>query len=561
MSRCCIRVTILVLTCAAPSWAGVKVRFVDMASAAGLDLVTVFGGLDKKYIIEYTGTGAGFSDYDGDGDLDVYLVNGQPLESSDGDSLPRNRLYRNDGKARFTDVTALAGVGDAGWGAGCLFGDIDNDGDPDLLVTNYGPNVLFLNNGDGTFTDKSVAAGLDDPRWAESAGLGDLDADGFLDLYVTNHAVFRKEAPPDFPCFWKGIEIACGPLAQEPESDILYRNRGDGTFEDRSSPTGVAQMRGYGFGVVMDYFDDDAFLDVYVANDLTGNFVLVNRGNFTFDDGSALSGAAYVEGGREQAGMGVDSGDFDNDGRSDIYVTNFSDDYNTLYRNDGGGLFTDQTFEAQLGPASFRNLGWGTFFFDFDNDGDDDLFVANGHIYPQADRIDSGTSYSQSNQLFENVDGERFEEVSRSVGLGAKRLGRGAAYGDVDNDGDVDVLVANLHDKASLLRNDGGDSGRWVKLQLVGVQSNREGVGARVMLDSGGRRQTRTLKASGSYLASHDRRLHFGLGEERATREVTVRWPSGATDRLTSLEAGRVYLVVEGRGAVPLPRPGASGLE
>jgi len=561
MIRCGIRATTLVLSCVSAASALEDIRFVDMTVLAGLDLVTEFGSLDKKYIIEYTGTGAGFSDYDGDGDLDIYLVNGQPLERAEGDQPPRNRLYRNDGRARFTDVTALAGVGDTGWGAGCVFGDIDNDGDPDLFVTNYGPNVLFLNNGDGTFTDISAEAGLDDARWGESAGFGDLDGDGFLDLYVTNHAVFQKEAPPTFPCFWKGIQIPCGPLAHVPEGDILYRNRGDVTFEDRSSSTGVAEQRGYGFGVVMDYLNDDDWLDIYVANDLTGNFVLMNRGNFAFDDEGALSGAAYVEGGREQAGMGVDSGDFDGDGRADIYVTNFSDDYNTLYHNDGDGLFRDATFEARLGPVTFRNLGWGTFFFDYDNDGDEDLFVANGHIYPQADRIDSGTSYSQSNQLFENVEGRKFEDVSRAVGLGEKRLSRGAAYGDVDNDGDLDVLVANLHTRASLLRNDGGDARHWVKLQLVGVRSNREGIGVRIELEAGKKRQYRTLKASGSYLASHDRRLHFGLGKERDVREVKVRWPSGAIDRLTELEAGHLYVVVEGRGSVSVALRAGSALK
>jgi hypothetical protein len=533
-----------------------RFRFVDVVEGSGVDLVTTFGSEEKRYIIEYTGTGAALTDYDLDGDLDLYLVNGSALDLPPGEA-PRDRLYRNDGGFRFTNVTEAAGLGDSGWGGGALAGDMDDDGDPDLLVTNFGPNVLYRNNGDGTFTDVTAASGLEDGRWHSSAAFGDLDADGFLDLYIANHAVYRVEEPPQLPCFWKGIQIACGPLAHRPETHLVYRNRGDFSFTDVSDSSGVSSKPGFGFGVVMDYFDDDDRLDVYVANDLSGNFLFLNRtpagGGIVFEDASALSGAGFVEGGREQAGMGVDSGDFNGDGRIDIHTTNFSDDYNTLYRNDGGGLFTDVSFEARLGEVTLPYLGWATAFADFDLDSDLDLLVVNGHIYPEADRFQSGTTYAQSNLLFENVGDGTFRDLSVRSGLVEKRLGRGAAIGDVDEDGDLDVVVANMHALPSLLRNDGGNRGNWVSFLLVGRESNRDGVGARVVLeglDANGRSQVRTAKAGGGYLSSHDPRLRFGLGEARGVERVRVRWPSGHVEVFESLASGRGYILKEGAGLI-----------
>ncbi len=530
-----------------------QVRFVDVVKGSGVDLVTTFGTEEKRYIIEYTGTGAALTDYDADGDLDLYLVNGSAIELPPG-APPSDRLYRNEGGFRFTDVTEAAGLGDTGWGGGSLAGDVDDDGDPDLLVTNFGSNVLYRNNGDGTFTDITAPSRLEDGRWHSSAAFGDLDSDGFLDLYVANHAVYRVEEPPKLPCFWKGIQIACGPLAHRPERHLVYRNRGDGSFEDVSDSSGVASKPGFGFGVVMDYFDDDGRLDVYVANDLSGNFLFLNRteatGGIVFEDASALSGAGFVEGGREQAGMGVDSGDFNGDGRPDIHVTNFSDDYNTLYRNDGSGLFTDVSFEARLGEVTLPYLGWATAFADFDFDSDLDLLAVNGHIYPEADRFQSGTSYAQSNLLFENAGDGTFRDVSARSGLVEKRLGRGAALGDVDEDGDLDVVVANMHALPALLRNDGGNRRRWVRFLLVGRKSNRNGVGARVVLEVGGISQTRTAKSGGGYLSSHDPRLHFGLAEATSVEHLRVIWPSGAVDVLESLSAGRSYVIKEGVGVV-----------
>jgi hypothetical protein len=538
-------------------WSGeAQLRFVDVVEGSGVDLVTTFGSQEKRYIIEYTGTGAALTDYDSDGDLDLYLVNGSSIERRPG-ARPTDRLYRNDGGFRFTDVTDAAGLGDTGWGGGALAGDLDNDGDPDLLVTNFGPNVLYRNNGDGTFTDVTKltgAAGLEDGRWHSSAAFGDLDSDGFLDLYIANHAVFEIAEPPKLPCFWKGIQIACGPLAHGPETHLVYRNRGDFSFADVSDSSGVSSKPGFGFGVVMDYFDDDDRLDVYVANDLSGNFLFLNRtareSGIVFEDASALSGAGFVEGGREQAGMGVDSGDFNGDGRADLHTTNFSDDYNTLYRNDGGGLFTDVSFEARLGEVTLPYLGWATAFADFDFDSDQDLYVVNGHIYPEADRFQSGTAYAQSNLLFENIGDGTFRDVSARSGLVDKRLGRGAALGDVDEDGDLDVVVANMHALPSLWRNDGGNRRNWVRFLLVGRQSNRDGVGARVELSAGGRSQTRTSKSGGGYLSSHDPRLHFGLGDARDVERVRVRWASGAVEVLESLAPGRGYVLKEGVGVI-----------
>lgn len=526
-------------------------RFVERAGEAGLDLVITFGSEQKRYIIERTGTGVGLSDYDGDGDLDVYFVNGSRLDfdPSDGDP-PRNHLYRNDGGGRFTDVTGLAGVGDAAWGAGCLFADFDDDGDPDLFVSNFGPNVFYRNNGDGTFTELSRAAGLDDPRWGEGASAGDLDGDGFLDLVVTNHAVFDRNAPPEQNCFWKGVRVSCGPLSHPPETHLLYRNRGDLTFEDVSLASGIAGKKGYGFGVVLEYLDDDSLLDIYVANDLTENFLFLNRGGWRFEDFGGLSGGSFVEGGRPQAGMGVDSGDFDGDGRPDLYVTNFSDDYNTLYHNDGGGLFSDVTFRARLGAPTFPYLGWATRFLDVDNDGDLDLFVVNGHIWPEVDQVASGTSYAQSNQLFLDAGDGTFQDASDRAGLTEKHLGRGAAFGDVDDDGDIDVVVSNMHERPSFLVNQTTSEGNWLEILLVGRSSNRDGVGARVTVTSGGRERRQTAKAGGGYLSSHDPRLHFGLGASTVAEEVTVSWSSGSQDVLDHLPANRTYVVVEDRGSV-----------
>ncbi len=535
---------------------GAQFRFVDVVEGSGVNLVTTFGSEEKHYIIEYTGTGAALTDYDSDGDLDLYLVNGSAIELSRG-APPIDRLYRNEGGFRFTDVTEAAGLGDRGWGGGSLAGDIDNDGDPDLLVTNFGPNVLYRNNGDGTFTDDTAAAGLEDGRWHSSAAFGDLDSDGFLDLYLANHAVFEIREPPKLPCFWKGIQIACGPLAHRPETHLLYRNRGDFSFEDVSDSSGVSSKPGFGFGVVMDHLDDDDRLDVYVANDLSGNFLFLNRteakGGIVFEDASALSGAGFVEGGREQAGMGVDSGDFNGDGRPDLHTTNFSDDYNTLYRNDGGGLFTDVSFEARLGEVTLPYLGWATAFADFDLDSDLDLLVVNGHIYPEADRFQSGTGYAQSNLLFENVGDGTFRDVSARSGLVEERLGRGAALGDVDEDGDLDVVVANMDALPGLLRNDGGNGRNWVRFLLVGRESNRDGVGARVELSAGGRSQTRTSKSGGGYLSSHDPRLNFGLAEAPTVERLRVLWLSGAVEVFDGLAAGHGYILKEGTGVIERP--------
>jgi hypothetical protein len=529
------------------------IRFVDVIAGSGVSLVTTFGSEEKRYIVEYTGTGAALTDYDSDSDLDLYLIDGSALELPEG-KPPRDRLYRNDGGFRFTDVTESAGLGDTGWGGGVLAGDVDNDGDPDLLVTNFGSIVLYRNNGDGTFEDGTARAGVEDGRWHSSAAFGDLDSDGSLDLYIANHAVYQVGEPPKLPCFWKGIQIACGPLAHRPERHLVYRNRGDLSFEDVSDRSGVSAKAGFGFGVVMDYFDDDSRLDVYVANDLSGNFLFLNRteapGEIVFEDASALSGAGFVEGGREQAGMGVDSGDFDSDGRPDIHVTNFSDDYNTLYRNDGGGLFTDVSFEAGLGEITLPYLGWATAFADFDFDSDLDLLVVNGHIYPEADRFQSGTAYAQPNLLFENAGNGTFRDVSAQAGFGEKRLGRGAALGDVDEDGDLDVVVANMHALPSLLRNDGGSGGNWARLLLVGRESNRDGVGARVVLETASGAETRTAKSGGGYLSSHDPRLYFGLGRASSVEKVTVLWPSGAVEALESIASRREYVVKEGRGVV-----------
>lgn len=541
-----------------------RVQFVDTAAEAGLVLRNSSGGGAEKWtILESTGAGACFLDHDGDGDLDLYLVNGATLGR---DNPASDALFENDGRGHFTDVTVRAGLGDDRWGGGCAVGDYDNDGDPDLYVTNFGPDVLYRNQGGGIFRDVTGAAGLGDPRWGLGAVFVDFDRDGDLDLYVANYLRFDPTDPKVLAarCRWKGGEVMCGPRGFEGEADVLYRNDGDGTFTDVSSAAGVGRDALYGMGAVAGDLEGDGDPDLFVANDSQENLLWVNDGTGRFADQALPAGVALSGDGRAQAGMGADLGDYDGDGDEDLFVTNFSDDYHTLYRNEGDLLFTDVSAAAGLDPVTRPSLGWGGGFFDFDNDGDLDLFVASGHVYPGVERFDPATSYRQRNLLLENDGRGRFAEVSKISGPGfaVPATGRGAAFGDWDDDGDLDVVVVNADEAPTLLRNDGGNARPWIKLRLIGRRSNRDGIGARLRLTAGGRTQFREVRQTGGYCSSHDPRVHFGLGAAPAVERLEVRWPSGREQVVSDLPAGHLVTLDEEQGvisAVPLARRSGPG--
>ena len=526
----------------------IAMTFVDVAKQAGLDFQHFSGSAEKTYILEGMSGGVAWIDYDRDGWQDLYLVNGGHWEELlQGKRSVSNALYRNNGDGTFTDVTRKAGVGGNRWGMGVAAADYDNDGWPDLFVCNYGPNTLYRNNGDGTFTDVTDRAGVGDGRWAVSAAFGDYDADGHLDLYVANTVTFDHENPPAMNCHYRGMTVQCGPLGLPCDGDILYRNNGQGVFEDVTQKAGVGGVTpSYGLGVVWTDYDNDRDLDLYVANDQMANFMFQNQGDGTFDEVALLSGAGYSDDGVAQGSMGVDFGDYDHDGLLDIFITHFVDDYNTLYRNLGDGNFRDVSHLAELAFPSWSYLAWGTGFVDFDNDGWEDLFIANGHLFPQVDRYEMGHRYFQRSQLFRNLGNGRFREVM--AGLDRVKLwsSRGAAFADYDNDGDVDVAVSNLDGNPWLLRNDGGSRQRWLSLRLEGDRSNRSAVGARVtaLTDTGV--QIREVRGGSSYQSTNDLRVHFGLGKAKGVKSLEVRWPNGRAQRFTDVSANRRYRLKEG---------------
>ena len=535
------------------SASGAAIRLVDVAAEAGLTLLNVCGGPSKDYIVEVNGNGAAFFDYDNDGDLDVLIVNGSTLDGMRRRGDPMLALYRNDGKGHFDDVTPSTGIGARGWGMGACVADYDNDGAQDVYVTAFGPNLLFRGSGDGTFTDVTTRANVGDPHWSTNCAFADYDRDGDLDLYVANYLTFsertvpRRGATPD--CKYLGADVMCGPKGLAGEPDVLYRNNGDGTFTDVSRGAGIADPGGYGFGVLFSDLDDDGWPDIFVANDSVANLLFHNNRNGTFAETGLVSGLALSGDGKPQASMGVDAADYDGDGRLDVFVTNFSQDYHTLYRN-GGPFFTDVSHQAGVVTPSLAYLGWGTGFADFDNDGLVDLFVANGHVYPEIDRRGTRTTYRQRKQLFRNTGNGRFREATDEAGGGLliEKSSRGAAFGDYDNDGDVDVLVINLNDRPTLLRNDTAAGNSWITLKLVGRSSNRDAVGARVWLEHARAPQVAEVRSGGSYLSHNDMRVHFGLGQRPDPGPITVRWPDGATERFEGLQANTIHVIRQGTG-------------
>ena len=518
--------------------------FVDVAVEAGLRRAHRGGTPEKGYIIEAKGGGLAVLDAEGDGDLDLYWVNGATLDDSLGG---RNALYRNDGEHGFRDVAESAGVEGRGWGMGALAADFDNDGDPDLYVTCLTRNLLFRNDG-GRFTERGTQAGVDLPLWSTGAAGGDYDLDGDLDLYVANYVDFDPDSVAHLGTRWKGVPAFVGPLGLRPLPDRLYRNEGD-RFTDVSAPSGVSDVApGYGLGVLFADLDLDGDADLYVANDSSPNFLFRNDSHGRFSEKGLGARASHGAMGNAQAGMGVAAGDYDGDGSPDLLVTNFDDDYNTLYRNRGSGSFEDVSFAAGLAQAGLPFVGFGAAFLDFDRDADLDIFVANGHVYPQIDTSGTNSAYAQADHLFENVS-SRFERVldQGSDPFGPPRVSRGAAVVDFDDDGDLDLFVANLDDRPSLYRND-APGGNWLGLRLEGVRCNREAVGARVVVVAGGRRQVRQSVRGSSFLSSEDPRLHFGLGEAARVDSVTVYWPGGSAQTLTDVPPNR-YLAVRQPGS------------
>ncbi len=533
-----------------------SVQFVDVTAEAGLAFRHAFAP-EQKYIVESMSGGAVFFDYNNDGWLDIYLVNAPTLQMARAGRRARSALYRNNGDGTFTDATDRAGVGQPGWGMGACVGDYNNDGNEDLYVTCLGKNILYRNNGDGTFTDVTERAGVGDRRWSTGAAFADYDNDGDLDLFVANYVDVDLDHLPEFGrgknCTYRGLKVQCGPRGLPGAGDTLYRNNGDGTFTDVTERAGMTDPRGYyGLGVIWTDYNDDGWMDLYVANDSVPNFLYKNTGRGTFTEIGFPAGVAVNEDGAEQAGMGVTVGDYDRDGHLDLFVTNFSEDYNTLYRSRGDGTFQDVSHHTRTAIVSYPYLGWGTSFFDYDNDGWLDLLVVNGHVYPQVDRAHLDTSYRQRKLLYHNNGDGTFSELAARAGraLIEKRASRGAAFGDIDNDGDLDVLVNNIDGPPTLLRNRGDRRHHAVMIRLIGRTSNRDGIGARVTVKAGSLVQIDEVRSGGSYLSQNDLRLHFGLGESDRVDLIEIRWPSGARQTFAHVKADRLLVIEEGRGMI-----------
>jgi hypothetical protein len=526
-------------------------QFVDIAEKVGITMMNVHGGRQKDYILEANGNGAAFFDYDNDGDADALIVNGSTLEQYKKGGDPIAALYRND-SGHFVDVTASARLQKNGWGMGACAADYDNDGNTDVYITAFGPNVLFRNNGNGTFSDVTSTAGVGDTGWGTGCAFGDYDRDGNVDLYVANYLRFdEKTIRPrgsNDRCRYMGANVFCGPVGLVGQPDVLYHNDGRGKFTDVTAKAGVRDPNYYGFGVLFTDFDNDGWPDIYVANDSQPNFLFRNNKNGTFSEVGISSGAALSEAGRPQSGMGTAVGDYDGDGYDDIFVTNFARDTDTLYKNLGNLFFVDTTISAGLGEISLSNLGWGAGLSDFDNDGLLDIFVVNGHVYPQVDSLNVGQKYLQRRELYRNRGAGKFEEIARgSPDLLVGKSARGSAVADFDNDGDLDVLVVNLNDRPSLYRNDGGNRNHWIGFRLEGTRSNRSAIGARIEIEAGGRKQFSGVRSGASYISQDDLRVHFGLGGQTRVDRVRIRWPNGATEEFGALEADRIVTIKEGQ--------------
>jgi len=530
-----------------------KVNFVDLAEHAGLTAITESGGdKTKRYVLETTGSGAAFIDYDNDGWPDIFLINGSRLEGFPKGQEPTSHLYRNNHDGTFADVTKKAGVGLVGWGQGVCAGDYDNDGFVDLFVTFWGHDVLLHNNGDGTFTDVTRKAGLwhDDVRWSTGCSFLDYDRDGHLDLFISHYVDFDPQHTPEpgssAACLWKGMPVLCGPRGLKGTHSELYHNNGDGTFTDVSEASGVAKTDAYYcLTALTGDFDNDGWPDIYVACDSTPSLLFHNNHDGTFTETAVEAGVAFNDGGREQAGMGADAADYDGQGWLDIVKTSFSDDTATLYHSNHDGTFTDVTSAAGLARNS-QFLGWGTLFVDIDNDGWPDLFMANGHIYPEVDSKGVNNTFRERKILYWNEHNGKFRDISLDSGPGITTPfnSHGVAAADFDNDGSVGILVNNSHDRPSLLKNL-GEHGNWVLLKLEGTKSNRDAIGARVTVRVGDHQQTQEVRSGSGYISQSDFRLHFGLGKATKADAIEIRWPSGLAQHLENVAANQIVKIRE----------------
>ena len=536
--------------------------FQDVAEKAGLTRWHhVMGTPEKTFILETVGSGVGLIDYDNDGWLDIYLVNGSTYDAMSGKTMPPHAaLFHNNHDGTFTDVAEKAGVTNDRWGFGVAVGDYDNDGWPDLYVTNFGKNRLYHNNHDGTFTDVAEKAGVALGNWSTGATFGDYDGDGRLDLFVPGYVHYDIDHPPVpgssvvafSTCEFRGIKVMCGPRGLKGEPDHLFHNNGDGTFTDVSVKAGVADKNNYyGLTAVFADLNNDGKVDLIVANDSTPNYLYINKGNGTFEDASYASGYALNENGRETASMGIAVGDYRNNGLLDLYNTVFSDDYNPLYRNDGDANFTDVSYQAGIAEVTIPFLGWGDGFLDYDNDGWKDLLALNAHVYPAVDQSDWGTTFAERPLLFHNLKDGKFEVVPpvKDTGLAEILTARGAAFGDLFNDGKIDVVVNQLDRVPALLRDVVSNDNHWIAFKLIGgPKSPRDAIGAAVYVTAGGIRQRGDVISGGSFASSNDLRPHFGLGTASKVESIEIHWPSGAVERLKGLDADRIYTIEEGKG-------------
>ena len=540
-----------------------QVTFAEVSARAGLTEPIIYGGVDKKkYIIETNGCGVAFIDYDDDGWMDILLLNGTRLEGFPKGKEPTLKLYHNNRNGSFTDATAGSGLTRSGWACAVTVGDYDNDGHDDLFITYWGQNVLYHNDGKGKFSDATAKAGVvtKGTRWGSGCAFVDYDRDGRLDLFVANYLIFDPATAPEPGkgpnCLWKGVPVNCGPKGLPTDTNLLYHNNGDGTFTDVSQASGVGQVQNrYAMTAIVTDFDGDGWPDIYIACDSTASILYRNNGDGTFKDVALETGAAYSEDGQPQAGMGVAVGDYNGDGFADIFKTHFADDLPALYKNMGRGFFEDASRAA--GFDHTRYIQWGTGMVDLNNDGWPDIFTVTGNVYPEVEKAFKEYPHRSPRLIYRNLGNGRFQDVTAQCGPGARELhsSRGCAFGDYDNDGDIDVLIMNMNEPPSLLRNDliGGSNRpatNWLTLKLVGTKSNRSGIGARVRLKTGALWQTQEVTSQSSYYSHNDPRLHFGLGENRRAEQVEIRWPNGQTETLKDIAAGQIVTIKEGSGVV-----------
>jgi enediyne biosynthesis protein E4 len=537
-----------------------QVTLVEVAARAGLTEPTVYGGIEKKkYIIETNGCGAAFFDYDNDGWMDILVLNGTRLEGFPKGKEPLVKLYHNNRKGGFSDASAGSGLARTGWASAVTVGDYDNDGYDDLFITYYGQNVLYHNDGNGKFSDVTAKAGLETKgtRWGSGCAFVDYDRDGRVDLFVANYLIFDPASAPEPGkgpnCLWKGVPVNCGPKGLPTDTNLMYRNNGDGTFTDVSQASGINKVQNrYAMTAVITDYDSDGWPDIYVACDSTASILYRNSGDGTFKDVALETGSAYSEDGQPQAGMGVAVGDYDGDGFPDIFKTHFADDLPALYRNTGRGFFEDASRTA--GFEHTRYIQWGTGLVDLNNDGWPDVFTVTGNVYPEVEQVFKEYPHRSPRLIYRNVGSGRFKEVTGECGPGAREVhsSRGCAFGDYDNDGDMDVLIMNMNEPPSLLRNDYNSSRRgannWLTLKLVGTKSNRSAIGARVRVKTGARQQMQEVSSQSSYYSYNDPRLHFGLGASSRADQIEIRWPNGQTEIIKDIAAGQIVTVKEGAG-------------